>query len=510
MPKRPKKLVNYNNIPDELNEGGCLRITELEAPKLSKKKSIVGRDGIVYQSRAEAMVANWLYFSGIEYQPHPKLDLKGKVRNRRGDFRLIRSGEMVEVFMGSVDGLAKRGDDIPAWGNDYLKVRGEKEAYFRESDQKLIVIEAEIYRYQGLNPYLNHIHQIFADYGIYLDESVRKELPINGDARGMLWMLEEFIEYALKNRFTMLVDFQSSGHSDLYAVLNTRPELSNQLRRALDEIHNRKSAVRKEELLPLEDLRVIVMGMGIVERAEYEESYRLNQLPSNAPVSVPQSYDITWHEFIHGKHIKQFSPFWEAREIVRRKRFQSRSLFFDAVRTDPDLLFVRKSPSSAQGGYPEFISWPDFLGTLSDSEQKDKKEKQKELLNLENKLAQLNFKDAAHCLLELKLTSAEKIQAQSPAFYKRLQDRSDWPQLLYFLSGRVALVNSKKEAIKILISEQCFDRADFFARRASNVHLQRIPKHIERVGLGIFEAVRSCVDGDDRNHQNVLEAFWRR
>ena len=173
-------------------------------------------------------------------------------------------------------------------------------------------------------------------------------------------------------------------------------------------------------------------------------------------------------------------------------------------------MFVRKSPSSAQGGYPEFISWPDFLGTLSDSEQKDKKEKQKELLNLENKLAQLNFKDAAHCLLELKLTSAEKIQAQSPAFYKRLQDRSDWPQLLYFLSGRVALVNSKKEAIKILISEQCLDRADFFARRASNVHLQRIPKHIESVGLGIFEAVRSCVDGDDRNHQNVLEAFWRR
>ena len=505
MAKRPKKLANYNNIPDELNEGGHLPITQLEAPKLGKKKSIIGRDGIVYASRAEAIVANWLYFSGIEYQPHPPLGLKGDTRNREGDFRLIQSGEMVEVFMGSVDGFAKRGDDLPVWGNKYLKIRGEKEAYFRESDQTLITIEAEIYRYQGLNLYLNHIHQIFADYGINLDESVRKELPINGDARGMLWMLEEFIEYALKNRFTMLVDFQSSGHSDLYAVLNTRPELSNQLRRALDRIFNRKSVVRKRELLPLDDLRTILMQMGIRERLEYDKAYRLNQLPLNSPVSIFQSYGITWHEFIHGKHIKNFSSFWDAREIVRRKKFQSKSQFFTAVRTDHDLLLVRKSPSSAQGGYPEFISWPDFLGTLSDEEQQNKKEDQKELLKLENNLAQLDLHDAANCLRELKLISAERIQGKSSAFYKRMQDRSDWPQLLDLISGRVTLVRSKMEAIKILISEQCFDRADFFARRASNVHLQRIPKHIERVGLGIFEAVRACVDEDDRSASSIAE-----
>lgn len=508
MPKGSRKrdgCCSAESKPKELKEVGCLHQEKVKIPDLSKKmRSIVGVDGLPYQSRAEAIVANWLYLSGVQYEPHPPLGLRGKSRPREADFKLIETGEIVEVFMCSVDGLAKRGKDAPIWGYNYVIVRDEKIAYFKASNQKLIIIEAEIYRYKGLYRYLDHIQQVFVSCGIHLVDGVRKKLPIDGEARGINWTLEEFISYALKNKFTMLVDFQSPGHSDLYAVLNTRSELSNQLRRELDKLFNRKSVVRKEELLPLDELREIVMQMDIRERVDYEEAYRLHRLPSNAPNSIFEAYGISWNKFIYGKHIKDFLPFQAARKIVRKKRFQSRSQFFTAVRTDPDLLFVRKSPSSDQGGYAEFISWPDFLGTLSAKEQQKIKMAQNELSRLGNSLAKLDFRDAANCLQKFKLTNAKKIQDKSPALYQKLRDRSDWPKLLAQLSGRIVLVTEKKEAIKLLIAEKCFNRADFFQRRQSNTNLQRLPAHIERLGYGIFESVRACVDARSSNHQKVV------
>lgn len=483
----------------------CLHVEKLKTPDFSKKKkSIVGLDGLQYDSRAEAIVANWLYFSNVQYEAHPQLILRGKSRKRVADFKLLETDEIVEVFMFSVDGLAKRGKDAPIWGDNYLVVREEKVTHYLESNQKLIIIEAEIYRLNGLNPYLDHIEQVFANCGIRLVDGVRKKLTINGDARGTLWTLEEFILYALKNKFTRLVDFQSPGHSDLYAVLLTRPELSNLLRRELDRLHNRKSVVRKEELIPLDELREIVMQMGIRERVEYEEAYRLHRLPSNAPNSIFEAYGISWNELIYGKHIKDFLPFQAARKIVRKKRFQSRSQFFTAVRTDPDLLFVRKSPSSDQGGYAEFVSWPDFLGTLSAEEQQQKKRAQNELLILEKELTKLDFTDAVSFLKKSKLTSVKKIEEKSSALYRKLRARSDWQEMLALLSSRAAMVTTKKEAIKLLIAEKCFNRADFFQRRQSNTNLQRIPTHIERLGYGIFESVLACVDARSSNHPKVV------
>jgi len=58
---------------------------------------------------------------------------------------------------------------------------------------------------------------------------------------------------------------------------------------------------------------------------------------------------------------------------------------------------------------------------------------------------------------------------------------------------RIPKVKTPSEAIEILMFEKCFYLSDFIAQRDSNPNLQRIPKHPDRLGKGIFELVRKAV-----------------
>ncbi len=60
-------------------------------------------------------------------------------------------------------------------------------------------------------------------------------------------------------------------------------------------------------------------------------------------------------------------------------------------------------------------------------------------------------------------------------------------------ASRIPKVKTISEAIEILLLEKCFYFSDFIAQRESNPNLQRIPKHPDRLGKGVFELVRKTV-----------------
>jgi hypothetical protein len=344
-----------------IKSGHWLEITKVMAES-GAWKSIYGQDGRCYQSRAECIVANWLYQSSINYQTHPFLPFQKNRNKYKADFYLKSFSVWIEVFMCSSDGAKKR-TDLPSWASEYLKNRTEKESlYALLRPEKLLSIEAEIFRYEGLNAYLDHVRQRFASIGITLTEPDQQYLLLGHDRRGMSWTVEEFVEFSQKQGLIQLSDFQEEGYRDLYAVLKMK-NMRSELEKALDREHGRKSRVKRDMQMPLEDVREICKLLGIKTRADFEVAYRANKLPYNVPFSVPQSYGVQWDVFFRTKQRSDFWSWKKAREFVRQRKFGSRDEFLKAVRTESAMKFIRRNPSNpVTGGYPEFTNWYDFLG----------------------------------------------------------------------------------------------------------------------------------------------------
>lgn len=324
-------------------------------------KSIYGHDGRCYQSRAECIVANWLYQSAIKYQAHPSLPFQKNRNNFVADFYLDNFSVWIEVFMCSSDGAKKR-NDLPSWAPEYLETRSEKETlYALLEPEKLLSIEAEIFRYEGLGAYLDHVRQRFASAGIPQVEPDQQYMLLGHDRRGMSWTIEEFVVFSQKHGLKQLSDFQNPGFIDLYNALKAR-NMRSELEKALDREHGRKSRVKRELQMPLEAVRDICKKLGIKTRADFEAAYKANKLPDNVPFSVPQSYNVQWDVFFRGKQRSDFWSWEKAWEFVRQRKFGSRNEFLKAVRTEPAMKFIRRNPSNKSGGYPEFRNWPQFLG----------------------------------------------------------------------------------------------------------------------------------------------------
>lgn len=324
-------------------------------------KSIYGHDGRCYQSRAECIVANWLYQSAIKYQTHPSLPFQKNRNKYKADFYLKNFSVWIEVFMCSSDGAEER-TDLPSWAPEYLEIRTKKETlYALLKPEKLLSIEAEIYRYEGLSAYLDHVRQRFESVGIHLVELDQQYLLLGNDRRGMSWTVEEFVEFSRKQGLKKLSDFHKPGFIDLYNTLRAR-DMRPELEKALDREHGRKSRVKRELQMPLEDVRDICKKLSIKTRADFEVAHKANKLPDNVPYSVPQSYGVQWDVFFRGKQRSDFWSWEKAWKFVRQRKFGSRDEFLKAVRTEPEMKFIRRNPSHKSGGYPEFKNWSQFLG----------------------------------------------------------------------------------------------------------------------------------------------------
>jgi len=322
-----------------------------------------GFDGRRYDSRAEAIVANYLQFTGINYIPHPLLPWRGKGRRRQaGDLLLDEKQLYVEVFMCSAEGLKRRKDQQADWVVDYLKKRDAKIQRYLEHGLPLIIIEAELYREHGLPKYIEHIRKTFQAVGIDLPLLGNIKIELGGDTLGLKWSLEEFVDYAKSNNIISLSGFIETKHSHIYKVLTHRC-LRDDVRRELDILHGRKTEAEGKFLAKKETIREACQNLGIVKREQYESAFSNNLLPEGAPMSVYQSYHIKWTEFIHGRARDDFWSYTKARDYLRPLRLKSRSEFEYRVRNDKDLRFIRRCPSNRHsGGYDDFISWFDFLG----------------------------------------------------------------------------------------------------------------------------------------------------
>jgi hypothetical protein len=294
--------------------------------------------------------------------PHPLLPLKHSKRRYQADFSLDDFPVWVEVFLCSADGLEKR-SDAPSWAPKYLSNRKLKEHYYAfHLEKKLLTIEAEIYRYDGLNAYLTHIREGFAQFGIELVDPSHVRLELGNDRRGMFWTLEEFLDYAITHKITKLSDFANEGHRDLYRVLGSRG-MRDELGRELANKNGKLIPARKESQLTLDELRGVCQNLNIRTKTQYTAAHKARKLPMGAPASIRQNYGINWAIFFNGKGWSEFWPWEKAREYVRSRGFQNREEFVWAVRSDPDMKYIRRNPgNSKSGGYPEFIDWYDFLG----------------------------------------------------------------------------------------------------------------------------------------------------
>lgn len=326
--------------------------------------TLYGLDGRAYDSRSEMIVANWLYLSEVSYTPHPLLPWADSRRRREADIGLSED-RVIEVFLCSEEGLARR-NDHPAWIEEYVVKRRAKLNEALKHGIQMIAIEAEVYRYEGYEAFLDHVRTTLDAYGIHLTDPcrIRTRLDVSSTARGLKWTIEEFTAYAKKNKLIQLSDFMKPEHNDLYQIL-AQHRLRDDLRAALDQIHGRKTEAEGKFLISEADLRKWCLTNKVLRREEYNKAYNEGRTPFGAPASVRQSYGVNFTKFITGRERSEFWPWEKARAHVRARKFRNKDDFYRAVRLEPEMQFIRKSPSAPTGGYPEFTDWLDFLGKES-------------------------------------------------------------------------------------------------------------------------------------------------
>ena len=449
---------------------------------------LYGMDGRRYDSRSELIVANWLHYSKIDYISHPKLQLKETSKPFRGDFKLPAVAN-IEVFMFPKDEVKHRAD-LPDWSDDYLITRQKKESHYQEEGLPFIAIEAEIYRQHGYKRYLAHIREQFANLYLPLCDPANFPIEYSQHQLGVKWGFEDFIDYAQANNINSISQFISDAQ-DLHKLIKIKG-LAKEVRVKLDQLNNRRSIAYNKELRPIEDVRADCLRLGIIERSEYEHAHKKGLFPIDTPYSILQSYRVSWFEFINGRKIDDFWAWENAKQFVRSWGFKSKTEFAKHPKKGGDWDFIRKSPAAPSGGYPEWTSWPDFLGNVSHEEQQANKDKDESNNKLIVEFGSLDTAAAVTYLKKLGLENTSKLKEMT-RLYAHLRNRPDWIKLRDMLAVRIPKVKTTLEAIEILIMEKCFYFSDFIAQRDSNPNLQRIPKHPDRLGKGIFELVRKTV-----------------
>jgi len=324
--------------------------------------ALYGLDGIRYDSKAELIFANALHVSGIAYESHPLLPWADSRRSRAADFKVV-TDLYFEVFMISRAGLARR-DDLPEWLLDYVAGRENKLERAVQHSIAIVAIEAEILRYDGYQAYLQHIEEVCAERGLRLSRLHDRRLDISSTARGTNWGVPEFVQYASRLGLVKLSDFLMKGHQDLYAILADR-NMRDDVRKALDEANGRATEAAGKFLLPMEIVLKWCVANAIRSRKKYDLAWRERRTPFGAPCSIRQSYGVNFEKFISGRERDDFWCYRRARKFVRRQKFVSKEAFYRAVRSEPEMRYIRKSPSAPSGGYSEFTNWPDFLGKVT-------------------------------------------------------------------------------------------------------------------------------------------------
>lgn len=449
---------------------------------------LYGMDGRRYDSRSELIVANWLHYSKIDYISHPKLKLKETSKPSRGDFQLPMVAN-IEVFMCSKDGVKLR-TNLPDWSEGYLIKRQKKELYYEQEGLPLIAIEAEIYRQHGYKRYLSHIQKEFINLRLELCDPANFPIEYSQHQLGVQWGLEDFIDHAKANSINSLSQFLGIAQ-DLYKLIHIKG-LGKQVRVKLDQLNDRSSIAYSKELRPLKDVKADCLRLGIIEKSQYEKAHQDGLFPIDTPSSIWQSYGVSWFEFIHGRKINDFWAWETAKQFVRSYNLQSKTEFEKHPKKDGDWDFIRKSPAAPSGGYPEWTNWGDFLGSVSHAEQQAKEDKAEFNSKLIAEFSSLDTAMAVTYLKKLGLETTGKLNRMT-RLYKQLRNRPDWIKLCNMLVARISKVKTPSEAIEILMFEKCFYLSDFIAQRDSNPNLQRIPKHLDRLGKGVFELVRRTV-----------------
>lgn len=322
--------------------------------------SLYGLDGKNYQSKAELIVANWLYEIKINKKSHPKLIFDSK--KYYSDFYLSDINTYIEVFMFSERSFQKRAD-LPNWADGYYAKRLYKEKKYRENILNLIIIEAEIYRLDGIEKYKEHIFNVFNNYGIKLPLISNERLLFGTGRKGLDWTLDDFVNYADEMGWDKLSDFQKNEIS-LYNVLILR-KMRLDVENLLNDKYGRKKRAIGANLIPLEILKDYCLNNNITMKKEYEKAYKESDLPMGAPADIRQSYGTSWAEFFGRRFRFDLWPWEKAREYVRSRGFKSKAEFTQAVttETDTEMKYIRRnSGNRTSGGYSEFIDWYDFLG----------------------------------------------------------------------------------------------------------------------------------------------------
>ncbi|NHA14620.1 hypothetical protein [Thioalkalivibrio sp. XN279] len=327
-----------------------------------KWEALRGMDGLTYDSRAEMIVFNLLHVSGFRYERHPLLPWADSRRAREADGRLLDSTFFIEVWAVSEAGYRQRSEVLPKWYSGYLRKRERKIKQYRRRELPLVQIEAEIYRMESLYPFVAHVVEQFRSIGVAIkvDKSIRYD--VSSRPLGEDWAVSDFLAYAEKNDLVRLSDFQSPQHRDLYNLLGKKG-LRKKVEDELNRTHKRAVRSCESNRIPWQKLRQICRKLGITTKSQYIEAHKARRLPDGAPASIRQTYGINFTMFFHERERGEFLPFEEARRIVRPMGLRSRAEFERAVKSDPRLANIRRNPNNRKsGGYPDFTTWPDFLG----------------------------------------------------------------------------------------------------------------------------------------------------
>ena len=450
---------------------------------------LYGRDYRRYDSRPELIVADWLHCSKIDYIYHPPLKLKETHKPFVGDFQIPMVAN-IEVFMLSKGGRRSQ-TDLPSWAEAYLVTRQKKECYYEKEVLPLTSIEAEIYQKNSPEKFLDHVRYQFKKLNINLCDLDNLQIGYSQHDLGIKLALEDFINYAQSNDIFSISQYQLDA-PDLYAQIHIN-DLAKDVRIKLDMLNGRRSIAYKEDLRPIEDVRADCLRLGITERSQYENAYQKGLFLIDTPYSILQSYGVPWFEFINGRKIDNFWSWEVAKKFVRSFIFKSKTEFERYPRRGGDWDFIRKSPAAPSGGYPEWTDWGDFLGNVDPKEQERIKADIEITSKLINEFKALNTKASVFYLKKLGLHNTKLLNKTRGRLYEDLQRRPDWIELRDMLAARIPKVKTPSEAIEILILEQCFYLSDFVSERDSKPNLQRIPKHPDRIGKGIFALVRKTV-----------------
>jgi hypothetical protein len=119
-----------------------------------------------------------------------------------------------------------------------------------------------------------------------------------------------------------------------------------------------KRHATRSKCLPFEEARAFARSLGLASATEWtgwcKSDKRLLTMPTNPHIVYKESW-VSWRDWLGNKK-KEFLPFKEAREYARSLRLKSQK---EWARDRPTNIL------SNPRQYPEFVSWPDFLGNDS-------------------------------------------------------------------------------------------------------------------------------------------------